>query len=461
MYRHIFIIIQLFVLLVKDTESICLAKLVPDHIRLAFAGENGVSIGWHTYSCPMSRENPNANPTVIYGLSPTQLNFTSVNGNSSNYDSRNPLKVSWFYHVELINLLPSTIYYYQIVAAEYVPASSIYSFRTAPVLGSQTNPINILSYADLGVDGIMGDIVTGKHLFEKAIYAIEKMMPKADFVLHHGDVCYADNTPVIVLKTYEQAFDYCQHAMTNITSQIFYMTTVGNHEINCTEANPLFKFCSPSHRNQIPYSHRFYMPSKYSNGHLNSWYSFNYGFVHVISISCESDFPNSPSPNLIDSTTQVNWLRNDLASVNRSVTPWVIVQCHRPWKGSISKADIAEHGILNCPSCQAAFESLLLEYNVDIYLTGHVHWYERICLNGTVNTTEYTNPDGPVYLIDGSIGSPEGSDVLYNRSSESCFLNNDPGFGFLTIKDPSHATYTFYRVNDTAILDQINITKKR
>lgn len=461
MQLNALIIIHLFGFVITGADAFCLAKLVPDHIRLAFAGENGVSIGWHTYSCPLSRQNPNPTPTVIYGLTQSQLNFNSTNGNSSNYDSRNPLKVSWFYYVELTNLLPSTIYYYQIDAAENVSASDIYSFRTAPLLGSQNDPINIISYADLGVDGIMGDILTDKHLFEKAIRGLQKMVPAADFILHHGDVCYADNTPVVVLKTYEQAFDYCQHAMTNITSRIFYMTTVGNHEINCTEAAPIYKFCSASHKNQIPYSHRFHMPSKHSNGYLNSWYSFNYGFVHVISLSCESDFPNSPSPNLIDSTTQVNWLKNDLASVNRSTTPWVIVQCHRPWKGSVSKADIIERGILNCPACQAAFESLLLEYNVDIYLAGHVHWYERICLNGTLNTTDYTNPDGPVYLIDGSIGSPEGSDVLYNRSSESCFFNNEPGFGFLSVKDPSHATYTFYRVSDMAILDQINITKNR
>jgi hypothetical protein len=80
---------------------------------------------------------------------------------------------------------------------------------------------------------------------------------------------------------------------------------------------------------------------------------------------------------------------------------------------------------------------------------------------GTVNTTNYTNPNGPVYLIDGSIGSPEGSDKLLQRSNDSCFLTSEPGFGILTIFDASHATYTFYRVSDMTILDQIHITKNR
>jgi hypothetical protein len=80
---------------------------------------------------------------------------------------------------------------------------------------------------------------------------------------------------------------------------------------------------------------------------------------------------------------------------------------------------------------------------------------------GSVNTTHYVNPNGPVYLTNGAIGSPEGSDVLFKRSSDSCFLTTDPGFGILTIQDANHANFTFYRTTDMAILDQINIVKNR
>ena len=59
--------------------------------------------------------------------------------------------------------------------------------------------------------------------------------------------------------------------------------------------------------------------------------------------------------------------------MNRVVTPWVIVQCHRAWKESTSIADILEGGPLNCRSCRSVFESILIQYNIDIYLSGHVH----------------------------------------------------------------------------------------
>ncbi len=101
----------------------------------------------------------------------------------------------------------------------------------------------------------------------------------------------------------------------------------------------------------------------------------------MIPLSCETDFPNVPSGNVLDDTTQVNWLKNDLAIVNRTINSSIIVQCHRPWKGSIATETSCVS--VNGPACQNALKSILIEYNVDIYISGHVHWYERICLNGT------------------------------------------------------------------------------
>jgi len=82
-------------------------------------------------------------------------------------------------------------------------------------------------------------------------------------------------------------------------------------------------------------------------------------------------------------------------------------------------------------------------------------------LIGTVNTTNYVNPNGPVYLTNGAIGSPEGSDSLSRRSNDSCFLTTEQSFGIFTFLGPSHATFTLYAISNMAILDQIHITKNR
>ncbi len=79
----------------------------------------------------------------------------------------------------------------------------------------------------------------------------------------------------------------------------------------------------------------------------------------------------------------------------------------------------------------------------------------------TINTTNYVNPDGPVYLTNGGIGSPEGNENVETRANDSCVLITQPGFGILTLLDASHATFTYYRTSDLAVLDQFNIIKNR
>jgi hypothetical protein len=196
-----------------------------DQICLPFAGDTGVHVGWHLRLCPSDDTNPNPNPTVIFGKSPTELNFTSVNGNSSFYDPNTILGRSWFYSVELQNLEPSTVYYYQIAASNFVSASNIPSFMSAPALGNRSRPVNVATYGDLGIDGLLGFFTTGPCLFKQALDALQWKPLEIDFFLHHSDICYADDGPILIPpKSYEVTMDYCQVAMSVLTSVHFYMT---------------------------------------------------------------------------------------------------------------------------------------------------------------------------------------------------------------------------------------------
>jgi hypothetical protein len=47
--------------------------------------------------------------------------------------------------------------------------------------------MNIHVYADLDVDGLVEDIINGKHLSERALEFLQKMFPSIDFFLHHGN----------------------------------------------------------------------------------------------------------------------------------------------------------------------------------------------------------------------------------------------------------------------------------
>jgi phosphodiesterase/alkaline phosphatase D-like protein len=65
-------------------------------------------------------------------------------------------------------------------------------------------------------------------------------------------------------------------------------------------------------------AHRFVAPD---NGNGIFWYSFDFGSVHVVQISSEHDW--------LPGSEQYTWLEQDLQSVNRTQTPWVVLTSHR------------------------------------------------------------------------------------------------------------------------------------
>jgi hypothetical protein len=137
------------------------------------------------------------------------------------------------------------------------------------------------------------------------------------------------------------------------------------------------------------------MPGEESGGVGNFWYSFDYGLAHFISLDGETDYFDSPEfPFVADLTgsethpteaqtfptdsgpfgningsfkdtqnyEQFQWLAQDLASVDRTTTPWLIVMSHRPMYSS-ETASYQTH-------IRNAFEALLLQFGVDLYLSG-------------------------------------------------------------------------------------------
>ena len=62
-------------------------------------------------------------------------------------------------------------------------------------------------------------------------------------------------------------------------------------------------------------------------------YSFDYGLVHFIMMSTESNFTRG-SP-------QYEWLERDLKGLDRRVTPWIIFAGHRPMYSCQSPGSIS------------------------------------------------------------------------------------------------------------------------
>lgn len=254
------------------------------------------------------------------------------------------------------------------------------------------------------------------------------------------------------------------------------------------------------HRNFTAFQNRFRMPGPETGGVGNFWYSFDYGLAHFISLDGETDFAYSPEwPFLRDLTSgethptesqtyvtdsgpfgtiennewkensayaQIQWLENDLANIDRTATPWVIAMSHRPMWSSAS-ASYQEN-------VRDAFQNLLLQYNVDAYLSGHIHWYERLyplTASGAVDSqsviddnTYSTNPGvSMTHIINGAAGNIESHTTINpdNIQDITAVLNQyDYGFAQLTFNNASALTWQWIKGDGSGVGDEVTLWKQ-
>ena len=165
------------------------------------------------------------------------------------------------------------------------------------------------------------------------------------------------------------------------------------------------------------------------------WYSFEEGGVHVIMLSSEHDWARNSS--------QYAWLAADLASVNRSVTPWVVLATHR----MMYTTQTHEEGDYKVSLVfQQEVEPLLTQYKVNLMLVGHQHSYERSC---AVRGRKCLPPGehGTVHMVVGSAGaSLEKGD--FNSSLGEFSLKHVNAWGYARLDaNASRLRVEFVRTN--------------
>ncbi|CAN0133740.1 unnamed protein product, partial [Laminaria digitata] len=115
--------------------------------------------------------------------------------------------------------------------------------------------------------------------------------------------------------------------------------------------------------------------------------------------------------------------RQDLARAQqeRDVRPWVIVAGHRPVYARESAGRDGRISFGSSERVRLAFEPLLDKYEVDVYLSGHVHTFERSTpgadagaagagpgpVFGAASKMLYDEPAAPVHIINGAGGNIE------------------------------------------------------
>ena len=149
-----------------------------------------------------------------------------------------------------------------------------------------------------------------------------------------------------------------------MTSRAPYMGCEGNHEGSngfAQYSNRFAVFAMDNSSSPLP-STPGLSPTPW-NAHF---FSYNVGLVHIVAMSTEAYFSY---PGAV--AAQYAFMDADLAAVDRTVTPWVIVFGHRSIYCSCdsdcdSAATTVREGAMG-------MENLLNKHKVDLWINGHEH----------------------------------------------------------------------------------------
>lgn len=389
---------------------------------------NSMTISWVT--------NDDCFSHVAYGNNNKSLDNV-VYGSSSSYEfyyNKKYYKSGYIHHVLLSDLEPLTSYYYQCGDFMIQVISDILHFKTLPYPGDNKKMIF----------GVLGDIGQTSHSVSTINHLIKES--NIDMILHAGDLSYADCEQTL--------WDSYGEMIEPLSSFVPWMVCPGNHEIEFNGTDYMNLFTAFENRYRMPYvkpaefgdviiksavNPKTGMPyctpsifqTEYNYG--NSFYSFESGLAHIIYLN--------PYTNTNPASLQYNWLQNNLAAINRTITPWIIVVMHCPWYSS----NINHYADSQTILMRESMEQLFYQYKVNIIFNGHVHDYERTYPVYRNETDIYA----PVYITIGNAGNLEGLDNKYYEEPKwSAFRNGtEYGYGKLTIINNRHLYWSWY-IND-------------
>ena len=153
---------------------------------------------------------------------------------------------------------------------------------------------------------------------------------------------------------------------------------------------------------------------------------------------------------------QFAWLENDLQNVDRSVTPWLIFSGHRAMYVDSNDTSIPAGDQTVAQFMRDNLEDLLIKYNVDLALWGHLHSYQRTC---HVYNEKCGQDALPVHVIVGMAGFDLDDDFEDEKPEYMEIIDNMHfGFSMITTTDTS-LHFQFLNNDDDTVLDQFWLYK--
>lgn len=349
-------------------------------------------------------------------------------------------------YVLLQNLSPAFTYYYRCQNT----SDSYTDWSLIQITSKEFSPFVVPVYGDMGVSNSGNTRSQLNKIIASWLSNGSLNGENLPFFLHIGDISYADDRSS---DQYEYIWNQWFSDMQTVLTNVPYHVVPGNHEHQ--SGKPYLNYTQYF----VEYNFRFLMPDYPTLKH-NMWWSLDYQNMHIIGISTETDFPGSQ----FDSTfgDQLSWLAADLAQAqsHRNATPWIVVIGHRPLYTSASDSYMREY----LKPVQDAFEDLFHKYNVDLYICGHVHSYERTypVYKNTKMGNNYNNPAALTEIVVGCAGNTEGIVTEYISPVadwSATIYDADYGYGMLHVLSNTKLTWNLHSATSNAIVDTFTIQK--
>lgn len=384
----------------------------------------------------------NGHAFVRYGKSPDDLSMLSK-GKGYTYNQgdlcaapaniKEPGKYiapGYFNTLRMTDLEANQIYYYQVGFSEqekqssdqdHIKWSEVNSFQSGLAAGSNNKHVYLV-YADQGSPG-SDDSDKSLLLSEH----IEKLASKQKIrqVHHIGDLSYANGSGHI--------WDSWSQMVAKFATKVPLMVAIGNHEFS--------KEGDSNGECGVPVKHRFKMLS--SQGQDKYWYSYSHGLVHTIVISSEHSLKKG--------SEQWKWLKQELSEVDRTLTPWLVVESHRPiYNPQNHPSNTKIQNLM-----RKHIEPLLQEARVDLFLSGHYHSYFRSC---TRLYKGKCDNDGMTHITVGSAGASLDQDKLLEEEWSNVF-KREWGYGKITVIDSHNLMWEFVLTRNGVVHDRLILSK--
>lgn len=313
----------------------------------------------------------------------------------------------------ITGLEADTSYWYRVGDRNSGLWSDVYTFTTAYSTSEMSEDgFDFLLYADS-----QGFLFSEMEVWQKVLETSCKTYPDVDFMVHMGDFVETANNGLL----WQYALNLAPDEIRNKT----FFPVVGNKDLTFVT--------------------KYFTVGAESDSYIyNGWYSFDYEGVHftVVNTGDETDITKQ----------QIKWIKKDLAAAKDAL--WKVVLIHKAPYSDANHADDPDVVYL-----RQELMPLFEQYEVDVVIQGHDHFYFRSepVENGEV--TEYTKLDNniitdvksPVYFINGSAGIKQYSKTFRDMTGEIHTAYRDlllsPSFSYCKVSERSivFETYTVNR----------------